>query len=171
MKAAFLQRANSDNFSRTRFTMGNAFSFNVTEGGGLVTGGGGGGSGTGSGVIAGIIASPENDADGVNNAGNEMFFADEAYGSALANGFGFGVGSGVAITNGGEQAGGAGGGSGLGQGAVTFELDDVNTATLASSGDTTSIGGASGFVGLFDPLPAAQIFGAFTFTPPSADTP
>jgi hypothetical protein len=136
-----------------------AFSFNAA---GLPTGGGGGGFGAGSGETGGSIASPANDA--ALDEGNEQFFADEAYGSALANGFGFGVGSGVAVNNGGEQAGGRGGGTALGQGQFTFELDDVQTASFANSGLTSSTGGAGAFVG-FNP-PTAQIFGAFY--PPAA---
>jgi hypothetical protein len=144
-----------------------AFSFNAE---GLPTGGGGGGFGAGSGITAGFIASPANTAliDGGlaadPNDGNTQFFADEAYGTSLANGFGFGVGSGVAVNNGGEQAGGQGGGTALGQGAIIFELDDVQNANFANSGVTNSTGAAGAFVG-FNP-PTAQLFGAFF--PPAA---
>jgi hypothetical protein len=125
---------------------------------GLPTGGGGGGFGIGSGVTGGTIASYDGPAG----------YADEAYGNALANGFGFGVGSGLAVNNGGEQAGGQGGGTALGQGQFVFELDDVPAATFANSGVTKSNGGAGAYVG-FNP-PAAQIFGAF-ITPAPAATP
>jgi hypothetical protein len=138
-----------------------AFSFNAA---GLPTGGGGGGFGSGSGMTNGFIASPDNVA--VVNAGNQQFFADEAYGIALANGFGFGVGSGVAVNAGSEQAGGSGGGTALGQGQFVFELDDVQNANFANSGLTNSSGGAGAYVG-FNP-PAAQIFNAFITPPPPA---
>jgi hypothetical protein len=124
---------------------------------GLPTGGGGGGFGIGSGITLGTVDRLDGP-DGV----------DEAYGNALANGFGFGVGSGLAVNNGGEQAGGQGGGTALGQGAFTFELDEVTGATFANSGVTKSDGGAGAYVG-FNP-PAAQIFGAF-ITPAPAATP
>jgi hypothetical protein len=134
---------------------------------GLPTGGGGGGVGTGTGVTGGSISSPDN-GDGT-NAGNDQFFADEAYGTALANGFGFGVGSGVAINGGGEQAGGSGGATALGQGNVKFELDDIQNANFANSGTTTSNGGAYAAVG-FNP-PSAQVFGAFNITNPTFASP
>jgi hypothetical protein len=127
-----------------------AFSFQV----GLPTGGGGGGFGSGSGITTGAITSPATN------------FADEAYGSALSNGFGFGVGSGVAINAGGEQAGGSGGATSFGMGNVAFELDDIQTANFANFGTTTSSGGAGAYVG-FNP-PAARIFGAFITPPPMA---
>jgi hypothetical protein len=133
----------------------------------LPTGGGGGGFGSGSGITTGFIASPDNavldDADA--NVDNTQFFADEAYGNALANGFGFGVGSGVAVNAGNEQAGGSGGGTALGQGQFVFELDDVQNANFANSGLTNSSGGAGAYVG-FNP-PAAQIFNAFITPPPA----
>jgi hypothetical protein len=135
-----------------------AFSFDAE---GLPTGGGGGGFGSGSGISNGFIASPTNSLLG--NVGNDQFFADEAYGNSLANGFGFGVGSGVAVNAGNEQAGGSGGGTALGQGQFVFELDDVQNANFANSGLTNSSGGAGAYVG-FNP-PAAQIFNAF-ITPP-----
>jgi nuclear pore complex protein Nup98-Nup96 len=129
------------------------------------TGGSGGGSGSGSGVTTGSIASPAN-GNGM-NAGNDQFFADEAYGTGLSNGFGFGVGSGVATTTGGEQAGGSGGASSFGQGALNFELDDIQNATFANSGNTDSSGAASGYIGF---NPPALVFGS-SFTPAPADTP
>jgi hypothetical protein len=122
-----------------------AFNFDPA---GLSTGGYGGGVGTGTGVTGGSVSSPDNDSAGA--TGNTQFFADEAYGTALANGFGFGVGSGVAINNGGEQAGGSGGATGFGQGDIAFELDDIQNANFANSGTTTSNGGAGGYVG-FNP--------------------
>jgi hypothetical protein len=131
-----------------------AFSFQV----GLPTGGGGGGFGLGSGVTNGNIAT-----NGVNATG-----ADEAYGSALANGFGFGQGSGVAVNVANEQAGGQGGGTSLGQGQFTFELDDVTTGAFANNGVTKSQGGGGAYVG-FDP-PTPVIFGAIS-TPAPAATP
>ena len=121
---------------------------------GLPTGGGGGGNGVGSGTTSVGI---------VNAAGQTT---DEAYGTNLANGFGFGVGSGVAVNNAGEQAGGQGGGTALGQGNVVFEVDEAFGASFANNGLTTSAGGGGAYVG-FDP-PAAQIFGAFITPPPSA---
>jgi hypothetical protein len=130
-----------------------AFSFDPN---GLPTGGGGSGVASGSGISNGFIASPDN-IDGTD--GNEQFFADEAYGNSLANGFGFGVGSGVAINAGGEQAGGSGGGTALGEGAFVFELDDVQNANFANQGMTNSSGAAGAYVG-FNP-PAALIFNAF----------
>ena len=63
---------------------------------------------------------------------------DEAYGTNLANGFGFGVGS---VVDGGEQAGGQGGGTALGQGNVVFEVDEAFGANFANNGLTTSAGG------------------------------
>jgi hypothetical protein len=129
---------------------------------GSPTGGGGGGFGFGSGITGGSIVSPANAAG--NTAGNMQFFADEAYGTSLANGFGFGVGSGVAVNNGGEQAGGSGGGSSFGQGVSAFELDDVQAATFGNSGFTTSSGGAGAYVG-FNP-PAPVIFGSVLAPPP-----
>jgi hypothetical protein len=131
-----------------------AFSFNAM---GLPTGGGGGGFGFGSGVTQGSV-----------DAMVDMTAVDEAYGSALANGFGFGVGSGLAVNNGGEQAGGQGGGTSFGQGAFDFELIDAVGATFDNSGVTKSNGGAGAYVG-FNP-PEAQIFGAF-ITPAPAATP
>jgi hypothetical protein len=119
-----------------------AFNFDPA---GLSTGGNGGGTGTGTGVTGGSISSPGNFAMGT--TGNKQFFADEAYGTALANGFGFGVGSGVAVNNGGEQAGGSGGATGFGQGDIAFELDDIQNANFANSGTTTSNGGGGGYVG------------------------
>jgi hypothetical protein len=115
---------------------------------GLPTGGGGGGNGVGSGLTN----------VGVSTIAGET--VDEAYGSLLANGFGFGVGSGVAINNGGEQAGGQGGGTAFGQGNVVFEIDEAFGATFANNGLTKSSGGGGAYVG-FAP-PAAQIFGAFS---------
>jgi hypothetical protein len=115
------------------------------------TGGGGAGSGSGSGDTTGSITNPGNDASLAPN--NMQLFADEAYGGALANGFGFGVGSGVAINNGGEQAGGSGGGTAFGQGNFLFELDDIQTAAFGSSGSTISDGGAGGYVGLVSETP------------------
>jgi hypothetical protein len=135
------------------------FSFQI----GLPTGGGGGGFGFGSGITTGAITSPANVPG---QAGNTQFFADEAYGTALANGFGFGVASGVAINVAGEQAGGTGGGSSFGQGVNAFELDDIQAATFTNSGFTTSSGGAGAYVG-FDP-PAPVIFGAFITPAPMA---
>jgi hypothetical protein len=137
-----------------------AFSFDAA---GLPTGGGGGGFASGSGITTGFVASPDNvNADPLNS----QFFADEAYGNALANGFGFGVGSGVAVNAGMEQAGGSGGGTALGQGQFVFELDDVQNANFANSGLTNSSGGAGAYVG-FNP-PTAQIFNAFITPPPAA---
>jgi hypothetical protein len=129
---------------------------------GLPTGGGGGGFGLGSGVTTGNIATA------VNGTGAALPGADEAYGSALANGFGFGTGSGVAVNSASEQAGGQGGGTSLGQGQFTFELDDVPTGSFANSGVTKSNGGGGAYVG-FDP-PTAVIFGNF-ITPAPAATP
>jgi hypothetical protein len=136
-----------------------AFYFNPA---GLQTGGNGGGVGTGTGVTGGSISSPVN-TDGT-DVGNSQFFADEAYGTALANGFGFGVGSGVAINNGGEQAGGSGGATGFGQGDIAFELDDIQNANFANSGTTTSNGGAGGYVGFNPNTPL--IFGQTTTQAP-----
>jgi hypothetical protein len=121
-----------------------AFNFN----GGLPTGGSGGGLSSGSGVTGGALSSPDN---GAADAGNEQFFADEAYGDALANGFGFGVGSGVAKNGAGEQAGGMGGSSSLGQGTFKFELDDIQAAQFDNSGSVNSAGSGMGFVGLNAP--------------------
>jgi hypothetical protein len=121
-----------------------AFNFNL----GLPTGGGGGGLSSGYGMTGGSLNSPENGAD---DAGNEQFFADEAYGDALANGFGFGVGSAVAINGAGEQAGGMGGSSSLGQGTFKFELDDIQAAQFDNSGQVDSSGSGMGFVGLNAP--------------------
>jgi hypothetical protein len=123
---------------------------------GLPTGGGGGGFGFGSGITTGAITSPANVPG---QAGNTQFFADEAYGTALANGFGFGVASGVAINVAGEQAGGTGGGSSFGQGVNAFELDDIQAATFGNSGSTISSGGAGAYVGFAPPTPV--IFGSF----------
>jgi hypothetical protein len=134
-----------------------AFSFNAE---GLPTGGGGGGFGSGSGITLGTVDAVQSD------AAEES--VDAAYGSALANGFGFGVGSGLAVNNGGEQAGGQGGGTSFGQGAFTFEVDDAVSGAFDNSGVTKSNGGAGAYVG-FNP-PEAQIFGAF-ITPPPAATP
>jgi hypothetical protein len=117
-----------------------------SEGAGFIgaTGGGGGGFGLGSGDTTGSITSPANVPG---QAGNTQLFADEAYGGALANGFGFGQGSGVAVNSGGEQAGGQGGGIAFGQGNVAFELDDIQAATFGNSGFTTSTGSGGGYVG------------------------
>jgi hypothetical protein len=134
--------------------------------GGLPTGGGGGGFGFGSGITGGSIVSPANAAG--NTAGNMQFFADEAYGTSLANGFGFGVGSGVAVNNANEQAGGTGGGSSFGQGVNAFELDDAQGANFANSGSTISSGGAGAYVGLNPPNPV--IFGN-VLAPPSSAVP
>ena len=117
----------------------------------MPTGGGGGGNGFGSGITAA----------GVTNAAGET--TDEAYGTNLANGFGFGVGSGVAVNNVGEQAGGQEGGTAFGQGNVVFEVDEAFGANFANNGLTTSNGGGGAYVG-FDP-PDAQIFGAFPAAP------
>jgi hypothetical protein len=157
--------------------MGNNFSFNggMAAAGNVTaapmapvfgfTGGGGGGFGSGSGVTTGSIASPAN-GDGT-NAGNDQFFADEAYGTGLSNGFGFGIGSGVATTTGGEQAGGSGGAASFGQGVLNFELDDIQNANFANSGNTDSSGAGGGYVGF---NPPALIFDT-SFTPPPAATP
>jgi hypothetical protein len=110
------------------------------------TGGGGGGFGIGSGDTTGSITNPGSDANLA--TGNTQFFADEAYGGALANGFGFGQGSGVAVNSAGEQAGGQGGGTAFGQGNVAFELDDIQAATFGNSGFTNSAGGGGGYVGI-----------------------
>jgi hypothetical protein len=134
--------------------------------GGLPTGGGGGGFGFGSGITGGSIVSPANAAG--NTAGNMQFFADEAYGTSLANGFGFGVGSGVAVNNANEQAGGTGGGSSFGQGVNAFELDDAQGANFANSGSTISSGGAGAYVGYNPPNPV--IFGN-VLAPPSSAVP
>jgi hypothetical protein len=121
------------------------------------TGGGGAGSGFGSGNTTGSITNPGNDASLAAN--NRQFFADEAYGGALANGFGFGVGSGVAVNAANEQAGGQGGGTSFGQGNFLFELDDIQTAAFGSSGSTISDGGGGGYVGLVGDTP----FGSGSF--------
>jgi hypothetical protein len=92
-------------------------------------------------------------------------FADEAYGGALANGFGFGVGSGVAVNMANEQAGGQGGGTAFGQGNVAFELDDIQAATFGNSGSTFSSGGAGGYVGIVGGINSGTPFGSGAFGP------
>jgi hypothetical protein len=61
------------------------------------------------------------------------FFANEADGTSLANGFGFGQGSGVAVNIANEQAGGQGGGVSLGQGDFKFNVDGIENANFANS--------------------------------------
>jgi hypothetical protein len=129
---------------------------------GSPTGGGGGGFGLGSGDTIGTISNPANVPG---QAGNTQFFADEAYGGALANGFGFGQGSGVAVNNAGEQAGGQGGGTALGQGNVAIELDDIQAATFGNSGFTLSTGGAAGYVGIFGGINSQTPIGSGAFGP------
>jgi hypothetical protein len=91
----------------------------------------------GTGAAGGSIKSPVNgvavattSGSTPGNEGNTQFFADEAYGTALANDFGFGVGSGNAINGGVEQAGGSGGATAFGQGVIKFELDYIQNANF-----------------------------------------
>jgi hypothetical protein len=124
------------------------------------TGGGGGGEATGGGNTFGLIASPGNInlLTGQNATGNTNFFVDEAYGSALSNGFGFGVGSGSGTNAGNEYAGGSGGASALGQGGFKFELDDTQGAGFNNGGNTNSMGSGGAFVGAN--IPGPTLFGA-----------
>lgn len=124
----------------------------------LPTGGGGDGSAFGSGITSGSLENPD-----------KASTVDKVDGNGLANGFGFSAGSGAAVNNGGEQAGGQGGATAFGQGQLAFEIDDVNTASFASLGATTSDGGAGGFVG-FEPL-VPRDYGSLFINPFQATTP
>jgi hypothetical protein len=130
---------------------------------GLPTGGGAGGFAIGGGVTTGAINTA------TNGTGAGLSGADEAYGSALANGFGFATGNGLSVNVANEQAGGQGGATGLGQGQFTFELDDVATGAFANNGVTKSSFGAGGYVGFDAPSPV--IGGAYITTPPAATAP
>jgi hypothetical protein len=107
--------------------------------------------GIGSGINFGFISSPASIAGDGTATGNMNFFANEASGASLANGFGFGAGSGVAVNGANEQAGGNGGGLSVGQGDFKFKLDGIQNANFAISGTTTSSCGAEAFLNFESP--------------------
>jgi hypothetical protein len=130
------------------------------------TGGGGGLVAAASAGSNLVIASPDFLVGGT--PGNQQFFADKAYGESFASGSSFGISSSNATNDRGDQAGrGRGIGVVFSRAPLSFDLDDVQSTNVTSSGSGFSSGRSGGYVSFNPPGSRSLAF----ITPPSAADP